>query len=98
MIHVEGNDVRVGNAMGVQLIEEASKAVYGVFLTLKTVKPDNNISDHELMLFILRKIGKDLAHMDANFEPEIKLAGKPDDPEDFMKKVFGDLLNGGKDD
>lgn len=96
MIHVEGNYVKVGNATGAQLIEEASKAVYGVFLTLKqTIRKD--ISDHELMLFIIRQVGKDLAHMDGEYDTEI-LTGKPDDPDDFMKKVFGDLLNGGKDD
>ena len=100
MIHVEGNDVKVGNATGLQLIEEASKAVYGVFLILKQAE-GKDISDHELLLYILTQVGKNLVHMDERFDTEIKekkLKGKPDDLEDFMSKVFGDLLNGGKDD
>lgn len=95
MIHVEDSDVKVGNATGAQLIEEASKAVYGVFLTLKQDMPEN-ISEHDLMVYLLTNVGRNLAHMGGAFKTEKILEGKPDNPEDFMNKVFGDLFKQGE--
>ena len=86
MIEVNGEDVKVGGACGTVLIEEATRAVYGVYLTLKQDLPDN-ISEHELMIFLLRQIGGNLAHIDTD-----NVVKHPDGPDDFMNRVFGDLL------
>lgn len=82
----------IGKASGEVLLEEASKAVYGVYLTLKKAKRKDT-TDEELMMFILAEVGKNIAHMESHYIG--KLEGKPDDPEDFINKVFGDLFKEG---
>lgn len=89
MIHVEGWDVKCGKASGSKLIEEASCAVFAVYETLRNNdgKPEG-VSDMDLMCFVLRQIGKNMAHMEA-----VKFKDSKEDPEELLKRVFGDLLD-----
>lgn len=93
MIEVHGDDVRVGNATGEELIDEATKAVYGTFFRIKRSLEESgkDFNEHHLMIYLLQEIGRNLAHMDTEFHAEIISAGDPDDPDEFLK-VFGDLL------
>ncbi len=89
MIHVEGYDVRCGRASGSKLIEEASCAVFAVYETLrdKAGRPEG-ASEMDIMCYVLSQIGKNMAHMQAT-----TLKDSKEDPEELLKRVFGDLLD-----
>lgn len=89
MIHVEGHDVQCGRASASKLIEEASCAVFAVYETLRNNcgKPEG-VSDMDIMCYILSQIGNNMAHMQAT-----RFKGSKEDPEELLKRVFGDLLD-----
>lgn len=89
MIHVEDWDVKCGRASGSKLIEEASCAVFAVYETLRNHggRPEG-ASDMDIMCYVLSQIGKNMAHMQA-----VKFKDSKQDPEELLKRVFGDLLD-----
>lgn len=93
MIHVEGPDVRCGKASGKTLIEEAANAVFAVYETLRKAKTKpEEINDVDLMKYILTKIGRRLAHLEAKDFGQVD-EDKRIDPEDIIDRFFGDLLD-----
>lgn len=94
MIEVNGEEVKVGNASGNQLLDEAARAIHGVYLTLKKgMNLPAEESDKQLMIFVLAEVGKRLAHVDVESVRDLSMTN---DKDDSFDKIFGDLFKGDK--
>lgn len=65
MIHVEGGDVKCGNATGSTLVDEAANAVFAVYEVLKDDIKLKGHDEADVMKFVLTSIGRRLAHLHA---------------------------------
>lgn len=94
MIEVNGEEVKVGKASGNQLLDEAARAIHGVFLTLKkNLYLPAEVSDKQLMIFVLSEVGKRLARVDSDSVKDFSVIN---DKSDSFDKIFGDLFKGDK--
>lgn len=96
MIHVEGPDVKCGNANGLTLIEEAGNAVIAVIETLAQEAPEG-ISRKDTTLFVLRRLGRQIGHFQAHGVDDITVCEEMpkgnENRDDFLNRLFGDLLD-----
>lgn len=90
MIHVEGHDVKCGMSSGLNLIEEAGNAVIAVIETLVHEAPEG-ISREDITLYVLKCLGRQVGRFQTHGVDVIKKENESRD--DFLKRVFGDLLN-----
>lgn len=90
MIHVEGHDVKCGMSSGLNLIEEAGNAVIAVIETFAHEAPEG-ISREDITLYVLKRLGRQVGQFQTHGVDVIKKENESRD--DFLKRVFGDLLN-----